>query len=83
MEIEADGLHFKVRLEWVPRIGEIIELHSAADKADYRYEVRSVIHQLRHIGEDAAESQRGEHWVIVHVQHAEDESGEPDIILSN
>ena len=73
---ELDGAYYPVRLEWVPRVGELIDLFSYIEQADGRpsgrhYEVIRVIHKLRDIADKVPASHDGCHFVEVHVKAAD------------
>ena len=70
---EIDGAYYQVRLEWVPRIGELIDLWSFKDQADnlppaHRYEVVQVIHKIHDVTDKLPDRQDGAHFVTVLVR---------------
>ena len=67
---EIDGAHYPVRLEWVPRVGELIDLYSFIDTSTgqppaHRYEVVQVVHQLYDVTD---KEPKGHHFITVHVK---------------
>ena len=71
--VEAGGAYYSVKLAWVPRVGELIDLWSFADQADgykpvHRYEVVQVIHRLYDLTDKVPQGQAGFHFVTVHVK---------------
>lgn len=71
---EVNGLYYPVRLAWLPRPGDLIDLYSyleaAAKRPDVKryYEVVQVVHELRDIAEKVQQSHHGYHFVTVHVK---------------
>jgi hypothetical protein len=68
-----DGAYYRVRLNWVPRVGELIDLFSFLDQADahpakHYYEVVQVVHQMYDVTEKVAQSLSGYHYVNVYVR---------------
>jgi hypothetical protein len=71
-----DGLYYPVRMGWIPRVGELIDLFSYIEQAASRpsrrhYEVVQVVHEVRDIAEHVKESHGGHHVVNVYVKPAE------------
>ncbi len=67
---EVDGAHYPVRLNWVPRIGELIDLYSLMDTSTgdppvHQYEVVQVVHRLYDVTEKV---QKGFHFITVFVK---------------
>ncbi len=67
---EVDGAHYPVRLNWVPRIGELIDLYSLIDAStgdppDHQYEVVQVVHRLYDVTKKEPE---GFHFITVFVK---------------
>lgn len=63
------GAYYQVRLEWVPRVGELIDLWSFVDQASgdapaHRYEVVQVVHKFQ----DVSKKSEGAHFVTIHVR---------------
>jgi hypothetical protein len=76
---EIDGAFYPVRLEWVPRVGELIDLWSFADEAashppGHRYEVVQVVHKLHDLTEKSHVAREGYHFVTVYVRPSQDGS---------
>jgi hypothetical protein len=74
-EIE-DGRYYPVRMGWVPRVGELIDLFSYLEQAASQpsrrhYEVVQVVHELRDVAEAVKESHPGHHVVNVYVRAVE------------
>lgn len=72
-----DGPYYQVRLEWLPRVGELLDLYSYVEAANRQpekryYEVVQIIHQLRDITEKVRQSHEGSHFVTVLVRPSED-----------
>ena len=66
---EVGGAYYPVHLEWVPRVGELIDLWSFIDQASghapaHRYEVLQVVHKLH----DVSEKGDGAQFVTVFVK---------------
>lgn len=69
---EKGGPHYQVRLQWVPRVGELIDLHSFLEQANPDpndpgtrwYEVVQIVHELHDL---TKEFPKGAHSVEVHV----------------
>ncbi|OGL26556.1 MAG: hypothetical protein A3G44_15615 [Candidatus Rokubacteria bacterium RIFCSPLOWO2_12_FULL_73_47] len=67
---EIGGAYYPVRLEWLPRVGDLIQLYSFLDTATghepgHRWEVVQVVHELRDVTEKRPE---GFHFVTVLVK---------------
>lgn len=67
------GAYYRVRLEWLPRAGDLVELYSFLDQASGhptpgRYEVVRVVHELHDVTDKAPASMKGYHYVSVHVR---------------
>jgi hypothetical protein len=72
---EVGGAYYPVRLTWLPRVGEFIDLLSLIDQraghpARHRYEVVGVVHALQDTPDG---SSAGRHAVTVHVKPSESE----------
>lgn len=65
---EIDGPYYPVRLEWLPRKGDLIDLYSFLDTEKKKYEVVQVVHKLYDISKEIAQSHKGHHFVDVHVR---------------
>jgi hypothetical protein len=71
---EVDGGPFyRVRLEWVPRVGELIELFSytemqANNPSKMSYEVVQILHDVHEVAESVPLSLKGAHSVTVFVR---------------
>ena len=66
----SDGPYYRVRLEWLPRVGDFISLFSFADQASndpntHSFEVVRVVHDLYDVTESFPE---GKHFVSIHVK---------------
>jgi hypothetical protein len=71
---EIDGPYYPVRLSWIPRAGELIDLWSfidqrAGDQPVHRYEVVQVVHKIHDIDPSKPDAE-GAHFVTVHVRPA-------------
>lgn len=69
------GAFYTVRLDWVPRVGELIDLFSFIDQADgnapkHYYEVVQVVHKLHDMTEKVPQANKGHHYVSVFVKPA-------------
>ena len=73
--VEKGGPYYQVRLQWVPRVGELIDLHSFLEQArgikegdgdpgTRWYEVVQVVHKINDVTERFPQ---GAHFVTVHV----------------
>jgi hypothetical protein len=73
----VDGPHYPVRLKWVPRVGEIINLYSLIDAtakdpdAFHSLEVEAVVHHLYDVSEKHPEG----HFVTVFAQPSRSKFG--------
>ena len=76
-EVDAEpgnGRYFPVRLNWVPRVGELIEMTSfaeiAAKHTQYilQYKVIQVVHYIGDLSDKFEHTQKGSHSVVVHVE---------------
>jgi len=70
------GAYYKVHLEWIPRVGDLIDLYSHLDKADgydakHHYEVVTVVHQVHDITDKDPASTKGYHFPVIHVKKIE------------
>lgn len=75
---EVDGAYYPVRLQWLPKAGELIDLYSSIDAAaghpaHHRYEVLQVVHQLHDIKEGEKRFESGHHFVTVWVRSVQSE----------
>ena len=66
----SDGAYYRVRLNWLPRVGDFISLFSFADDASndpntHSFEVVKVVHDLHDVTEKYPE---GKHFVSIHVK---------------
>jgi hypothetical protein len=73
---EINGPYYAVRFQWIPRVGELIDLWSFVDQADghtpaKRYQVVQVVHKMQDITEKSTASREGAHFVTVYVNQAE------------
>jgi hypothetical protein len=73
--MEVDGPYYQVRLTWLPRVGDIIDLHSyleqhAGKDAKKWYEVVQVVHQIHDVTDKVRQSLAGHHWVNIHVRNS-------------
>lgn len=67
---EVGGAYYPVRLEWLPRVGELIDLYSFLDTSTghppvHRYEVVQVVH---HVYDVTDKFPKGHHVVTVFVK---------------
>ena len=70
--------YYEVRLEWIPRAGDLISLHSFADQVkgllpEHYYEVVRVIHSIHDITEKTKaipQSLDGMHFVDIYVKNS-------------
>jgi len=73
-EAYGGGSHYQVRLHSVPRVGELIELHSHTEvltgnlQARKLYEVVRIIHELQDVCDKFTQSRGGGHLVRVMVK---------------
>lgn len=70
---EIDGPHYPVRLEWIPRVGDLIDLYSFIDTATkhppvHRYEVVQIVHKMYDVTDKVSGGEEGHHFVTVHVK---------------
>mgnify|MGYP001272455343 FL=1 len=68
----VDGPSYPVRLAWLPREGDLIDLYSFVDKTmgkkpTHRAEVVQVVHYLHDVS-DKTNDQQERHFVTVHVK---------------
>lgn len=68
-----NGAYYQVKLDWIPRSGELIDLHSFLDQAggrphSHHYEVVQVVHELHDVAESAERSHTGHHFIQVYVK---------------
>jgi len=68
-----DGPYYPVKLEWVPRVGELIELLSFHDQVEgippkICYEVVQVLHSIHDIAKHVPQSHKGAHYVTIFVR---------------
>jgi hypothetical protein len=68
----VDGPSYPVRLAWLPREGDLLDLYSFVDKStgkkpSHRGEVVRVVHYLHDVS-DKTDNQQGHHFVTVHVK---------------
>jgi hypothetical protein len=73
---EIDGSYYPVNLQWVPRVGELIDLWSFIDQADKRpparhYEVVQVVHRIHDVTDKGGREHKGAHFLTVHVKQAQ------------
>ena len=71
-----DGPYYPVRLEWIPRPGDLIDLFSFIEQAarqppQRHYEVVQVVHTLHDVFEGEERSYGGHHFVSVFVKPAQ------------
>jgi hypothetical protein len=69
--------YYKVRLNWIPREGDLIELFSYADQRTghnpvHFYEVVKVAHKMHDIDKEVSQSLNGSHYVEIFVKPMED-----------
>lgn len=62
------GIHYRVSLKWLPRIGDKIDFQSFVDMPIKRYEVVDVCHEVRDIVKDIPQSHGGFHYPTVRVK---------------
>ncbi|HMY18697.1 MAG TPA: hypothetical protein PKA58_20360, partial [Polyangium sp.] len=62
------GIHYRVNMKWLPRVGDKLELESFVDFPRKRYEVVDVQHEVRDIVNDIAQSHGGFHFATVRVK---------------
>lgn len=69
---EVDGPSFSVKLQWVPRVGERIDLWSFIDKDNWHpvhhYEVVQVVHKVYAVVDKGGHQHKGQHYLAVHVK---------------
>jgi len=68
---EIDGPYFPVHLQWIPRVGELIDLWSSLDAASgyppfHWYEVVQVVHKIHDVSNKTGGE--GAHFVTVVVR---------------
>jgi hypothetical protein len=68
-----DSAYYQVRLQWIPRMGEVIDLFSHVDAAFghppiHLYKVVQVIHKLHDVAKDSPQAQAAAHFVEIHVK---------------
>ncbi len=67
----VNGPSYPVRMEWLPRVGDLIDLYSFIDtstghKPSHRGEVVRVVHYLHDVCDKTHD--QGQHFVTVHVK---------------
>jgi hypothetical protein len=72
---ELGGALYEVRLQWVPRVGELIDLYSFVDTVAHqppahRYEVVQVIHRLHDVTDKTDLGRDGHHFVRILVKRS-------------
>ena len=72
-----DGAYYQVQLEWLPRVGDLIDLYSALDALSkhpprHFYEVVAVMHEVHDVTEKSNPVSKGAHWVNVFVKPSSD-----------
>jgi hypothetical protein len=80
IELDGNKTHYEVRLEWIPRAGELINLYSSKDDVEdyppnHHYKVVQVKHSIDHITEKTKavlRSQEGSHFVNIYVKNYTD-----------
>ncbi len=70
---EIDGAHYPVKLQWVPKVGELIKLTSFIDVASkdepvHTYEVVAVRHDMYDVTDKLPGASDGHHFVSVFVK---------------
>jgi hypothetical protein len=79
-ELDGNETYYEVRLEWIPRAGELINLHSFKDQVEecqpnHHYKVVQVKHSIYDITEKnkaVPHSQEGMHSVNIYVKNSTD-----------
>lgn len=71
--VVSDGTHYNLRLQWVPRVGELIDLHSFLDQMNekpfrHHYKVVEIVHSLYDVVEDEQFPHKGHHYLEIHVE---------------
>ena len=73
--VEKGGAHYEARFKWLPRVGELIDLHSFKDQLDghqhfrHQYEVVAVVHEMHDV-DDRDPPHEGHHTVKVYVKRS-------------
>jgi hypothetical protein len=62
------GVYYPVRLQFLPRVGDTIELQSYTDAKILHYEVIGISHHVHDIAEKVPQSHEGHHFVHIHVR---------------
>jgi hypothetical protein len=71
------GAFYPVRLHWVPRPGDLIDLYSFLDDKSghppqHYYEVVRVVHKLHDIAETVTHTLGGHHFAEIYVRPSQD-----------
>ena len=71
--VDAEGTHDPVRFEWVPRVGELVDLYSFSETesghhSTHRFEVTQVVHRVYDVTESDPD---GRHLVTVFVKRSD------------
>jgi hypothetical protein len=73
---EVNGPYYPVKLTWLPRVDDLIDLRSHSEQTDggqpsRHYKVVQVVHRIREFAEKASPSHGGFHFVEIYVAPAE------------
>ena len=73
---EVNGPYYPVKLTWIPRVDDLIDLRSYSEQTDgtqpaRHYKVVQVVHRIREIAEKGSRSDGGFHFVEIYVAPAE------------
>lgn len=73
---EIDGPYYAVKLQWVPRAGELIDLWTFTEQAEHgspvhHYEVVQVVHRITTALDKGGREHKGQHVVTIHVKRVD------------
>lgn len=69
----TDGTYYPVKLQTVPRVGELIDFFSYLDQANNcpptkHYEVVQVLHEIHDVSDEIPQSKNGHQFITVFVK---------------
>ena len=76
--VDEEGVFYQVKLNWIPRVGELIDLYSHVDQSDnkqskHHYEVIHVVHLIHDVTNKVERSLKGAHFVTIRVRRSTNE----------
>jgi hypothetical protein len=71
--VDAEGANYPVRFEWVPRVGDLVDLYSFSETASghqstHHFEVAQIVHRVYDVTQADPD---GRHLVTVFVKRSE------------